>query len=182
MTDNVTWAQEQSIRELYLYPFEVSIKDGGALGLMTSYNRIGTTWAGGSYPLLTGVLRGEWGFNGVVVSDYMDGNWENVDQMLAAGGDIALNSVDNDLTKCTSEGAQALTYLRRATHHVLYAIANSNAMNGINGATIINEGTPKYYKVMLGIDIGLGALFVIAVGMIPLKLFVLRGKKEEKKS
>lgn len=179
MTDNVTWAQEQAIREIYLYPFEVSIKEGGSLGVMTSYNRIGTTWAGGSYALLTEVLRGEWGFNGVVISDYMDGIWENVDQMLAAGGDIALNSVDNSKTKCTSEGAQALTYIRRATHHVLYAFANSNAMNGYDGATIVHEGTPKYYKVMLGIDIGLGAVLIIALGMIPLKLFVLRGKKKE---
>lgn len=178
MTDNVTWAEEQAIRELYLYPFEMSIKEGGSRGLMTSYNRIGTIWAGGHYNLLTGVLRGEWGFNGVVISDYMDGNWENVDQMVAAGGDIALNSVDNNLTKCTSDGAQARTYLRRAMHHVLYAFANSNAMNGYDGATIVHEGTPKYYKVMLGIDIGLGVLFVVAVGMIPLKLFIIGRKKE----
>lgn len=182
MTDNVTWAQEQAIREIYLYPFEVSIKEGGSLGVMSSYNRIGTTWAGGSYALLTEVLRNEWGFNGVVVSDYMDGNWENVDQMLAAGGDIALNSVDNSKTKCTSEGAQALTYIRRATHHVLYAFANSNAMNGYDGATIVNEGTPKYYKIMLGINIGLGAILVIALGGIVLKLFILRGRKPSAKN
>ena len=92
MTDNVTWVQEQAIREIYLKSFEASIKNGKSLGVMTSYNRIGTTWAGGNYNLITGVLRNEWGFNGFVLSDYMDGDWENIDQMLAAGGDAALNS------------------------------------------------------------------------------------------
>lgn len=179
MTENVTWAREQAIRELYLYPFEISIKEGGSLGLMTSYNRIGTTWAGGDYALIEGIVRGEWGFNGVIVSDYMDGDWENVDQMLAAGADIALNGANNALTSCTDDGAQARTYLRRAVHHVLYAFANSNAMNGIDGATIVNAGTPKYYKIMLGIDIGLGALLIVCLGMIPLKLFVIRRRRAD---
>lgn len=166
MTDNVTWAQEQAIREIYLKPFEMSVKEGGALAVMTSYNRIGTTWAGGSYALITEVLRNEWGFNGFVLTDYMDGDWENVDQMLAAGGDAALNTASSNshaTVTCTQEGAQAITYMRRATHHLLYSVANSNAMNGIDGATIINEGTPIYYKYMYAIDAGLGVIILICL-------------------
>lgn len=156
MTDNVTWAQEQAIREVYLKPFEMSIKDGKSLGVMSSYNRIGTIWAGGNYNLLTGVLRNEWGFNGFVVTDYMDGDYENVDQMLAAGGDAALYSMNDK--KLTTTGAQALTYLRRATKHCLYAFANSNAMNGITTSTVITTGTPIYHKYIMAIDLVMGSL------------------------
>ena len=181
MTDNVTWAREQAIREIYLKPFEMSVKEGGTLGLMTSYNRIGTTWAGGNYALISGVLRGEWGFNGFVLTDYMDGLWENVDQMLAAGGDAALNSVDNSLTRCTSDGAQARTYLRRATHHALYAFANSNAMNGYDGATIVHSGTPRFHKIMIGVNVGLGILIAGCLAVIPLKLFIFGSKAGKQK-
>lgn len=179
MTDNATWAEEQAIREIYLRPFEISIKEGGSLALMTSYNRIGATWAGGHYNLITGVLRKEWGFNGFVISDYMDGDYENVDQMLAAGGDAALNLVESSghaTVTCTTTGAQALTYMRRAIHHLLYSVVNSNAMNGIDGATKINKGTPIYYRYMTWINIGLGVLIVVSLAIIPLKLFVF-GKR-----
>ena len=165
MTINVTWAQEQAIREIYLKPFEDSIKEGGSLAVMTSYNRIGTTWAGGSWALITGVLRNEWGFNGFVLSDYMDGDWENVDQMLAAGGDGALNTAASNshaTVTCTTSGAQAITYMRRAMHHLLYASVNSNAMNGIDGATKITGGTPIYHRYMQYVNIGLGALIGIS--------------------
>ena len=172
MSDNVTWVQEQAIREIYLKPFEMSIKEGNALAVMTAYNRIGTTWAGGSYDLITGVLRKEWGFNGFVISDYMDGDWENVDQMLAAGGDGALNTAASNshaTVTCTTEGAQAVTYMRRAVHHMLYSVVNSNAMNGIDGATRVTGGTPIYHRYMMYINIGLGSLIVLSVVMIFVK-------------
>lgn len=178
MTDNVIWAQEQAMREIYFKPFEDSIKQGGALAVMTSYNRIGTVWAGGSYALLTGLLRNEWGFDGFILTDYMDGNWENVDQMLAAGGDGALNT--NWSYDCTKDGAQALTYLRRAVHHLCYAFVNSNAMNGIDSTMTVTDGTPQYYYIMAGIDVGVGVLILICIAVIVLKLFVFGRKKNKK--
>ena len=65
-----TWLTEQALRELYLKPFETAVKDGGTLGVMSSFNRIGTRWTGGSYALITGVLRDEWGFKGAVLTDH----------------------------------------------------------------------------------------------------------------
>ena len=176
MTDNVVWLNEQSLREIYLKPFEISVKEGGSLGMMTSYNRIGTIWAGGNYALITGVLRNEWGFNGFVVTDYMDGDYENVDQMLAAGGDAALNPVDNQ--KCTINTSQAITYLRRATKHCLYAIVNSNAMNGYDGATKVIGATPKYHLYIVGIDI---TLSVLIIGSIIVTVFKFKNKIVEDK-
>lgn len=185
MTDNVTWAQEQAIREIYLKPFETSIKVGRSLAVMTSYNRIGTTWAGGNYNLITGVLRKEWGFNGFVLTDYLDGNWENVDQMLAAGGDAALNIEDqNSRASLTTSGAQARTYMRRATHHALYAFVNSNAMNGIDHETVVSDGTPVYYFVMCGINIALGVAvlwFIVSI-IINFTLWLIEKLKKPKAS
>ena len=96
----------------------------------------------------------------------MDGDWENVDQMLAAGGDGALNTASSNshaTVTCTTSGAQAITYMRRAMHHLLYATVNSNAMNGIDGATRITGGTPIYHRYMQYVNIGLGALIGISL-------------------
>ncbi len=124
------WANEQSMREIYLKAFEIIVKDGGAIGIMSSFNRIGTTWAGGNYNLLTEVLRNEWGFKGAVVTDYMNSRQEvmNIDQAIRTGGDSFLfnvgarwfNNLDSNTTKLA---------LRKSAHNLCYAIANSNAMN-----------------------------------------------------
>ncbi len=177
MTDNVTWTNEQALREIYLRPFEVSIKEGKSLGLMSSYNRVGKVWSGGNYNLITGVLRTEWGFNGFVITDYMDGDYEDIDQMLAAGGDAALYSLNDK--HLTLSGAQALTYLRRATKHCLYAFANSNAMNGISSGTVIIGGTPIYHRYIIIIDVILGIALLATLGSIPLKLLLARSNDTE---
>lgn len=65
-----TWADEQTIRELYLKAFEIPVKETNCKGVMSSYNRIGTVWCSASSALLRDVLRNEWGFEGFVVSDY----------------------------------------------------------------------------------------------------------------
>ncbi|MBO5327826.1 MAG: glycoside hydrolase family 3 C-terminal domain-containing protein [Clostridia bacterium] len=184
MTDPATWVQEQAIREIYLKPFEAAIKDGKSLGVMSSYNRVGAVWAGGSYALITEVLRNEWGFDGIVLSDYMDGDYENVDQMLAAGADAALNTASYNshaTVTCTTTGAQAITYMRRAMKHVLYSVANSNAMNGIDGATIITGGTPIYHRYMLIVNIALAIIIALFIILIPLRLFVFNPKNKQKK-
>lgn len=177
MTDNVTWTREQAARELYFLPFEKSVK-AGARAVMTSYNRIGTVWTGGNYNLITRLLRNEWGFDGYVLTDYLDGDWENVDQMLAAGGDAALNLEDKGgMYACKSDTPQALTYLRRSAHHILYATVNSHAMNGIDGGTVIKAGRPKFYDLMIAVNVvsGVGAALCILFTM--LKLFVFGKKK-----
>lgn len=183
MTTNVVWAQEQAIREIYLKPFEAAVKQGKSLGVMTAYNRIGAVWAGGNYNLITGVLRNEWGFNGVVVTDYMDGNWMNTDQMLAAGGDTALNTQDTHeyaTVTLNTRGAQARTYMRRATSHIMYAAANSNGMNGIKGAMKVVPGDSSFGAVMTGVNVGLGAVIVICGIFIVLNIFVFPRLKNKK--
>ena len=130
-----TWADEQAMRELYFRPFEMAVKEGKSRGVMTSFNRIGTTWTGGDYRLLTKVLREEWGFVGSVISDFHTDNYMDSKQMLYAGGDLNLASMNNTKLKVgkgdgnvSSTNKKDVILLRNASHNLLYCIANSNAL------------------------------------------------------
>ncbi|MFD0705445.1 glycoside hydrolase family 3 C-terminal domain-containing protein [Alloscardovia venturai] len=144
-----TWADEQTIREVYLKPFEIVVKnakanlkyqaqDGsiktstiGLNGLMSSYNRVGGTWAGGNYTLQTEILRNEWGFHGAVITDFATVATPYMVPMqgVAAGTDIQLTWRIMQQFKDT-DNPVAGYFLRKAAHNVMYATANSNALNG----------------------------------------------------
>lgn len=125
-----TWLTEQSFREIYLKPFKMSIQDGGATGIMTSYNRLGGVWAGGSKALLTELLREEWGFKGTVLTDYSD-HWDymNVDHMLFAGGDLWMDGWgDNGTWQYSSGLTNSDVYikaLKDAVKNILYTGVNA---------------------------------------------------------
>lgn len=123
----LVWANEQSMREIYLKPFELAVKLANAPGMMSSFNRLGMTWAGGSYALLTSVLRDEWGFEGLVITDYSMNRYTYVDLMIRAGGDLFLTQ-DSKVFNQPDDATQ-VTLLRQATKNILYAVANSNAMS-----------------------------------------------------
>ncbi len=123
----LTWANEQSMREIYFKPFELGVKEGGTVAIMSALNRLGPTWVGGNRALLTDLLRGEWGFKGAVVTDSYIGGYSLLDQMLLAGGDLALGSASGENSKI--DNATELTALRNSVHNVLYIMANSMAMN-----------------------------------------------------
>lgn len=148
----ITWLNEQAFREIYLKPFEITVVEGQTTAIMSSFNRLGTTWAGGSYALLTGVLRDEWGFDGMVITDYALQSYMNADQMIRAGGDLSLaqgaRMVDID-----RQGADATTLaaMRNATKNVLYTVANSNAMN----LNIQGKRAPVWVRIMIGVDVGI---------------------------
>lgn len=141
-----TWLSEQTLREVYLRPFREAVEHHGCSGLMSSYNRIGAVWAGGSKALLTGVLRDEWDFEGTVITDYADHQkYMNFDQALRAGGDLYMDGVfrngafsygydHNTLAEAagTSGEARAISFrtnLRRATKNVLYTWLNAKVQN-----------------------------------------------------
>ena len=118
------WANEQSIREIYLKPFELSVKEGGTTAVMSSYSRLGNTWAGASKALLTDVLRNEWGFHGMVVTDSAMGNtnWMDVNLAIRAGGDMMLCLMGVKLDSSSNTAQQAM---RRACHNILYTQAKT---------------------------------------------------------
>lgn len=128
-----TWMTEQTLRELYLKPFQILVQDYGATGFMTAYNRIGAVWSGGSQALLTGILRDEWGFHGAIVTDYADHHrYMNGDQALRAGGSLWMDGILNDgkFRFITQENEASYYHaLRMASKDVLYMYLNARAEN-----------------------------------------------------
>lgn len=147
-----TWAPEQAIREIYLKPFQYAVERGNAHGVMTSVNRIGFRYANNHYPLITQVLRGEWGFEGAVVTDYTSAlSGENTDAILASGVDLILCTSASKLTDAKQPWASAA--LRRAAHNVLFVQANSLAMNGLSHGTQYATGFPIYALILIALDV-----------------------------
>lgn len=151
-----TWSNEQAIREIYLKAFEIPVKEGKTTAIMSSFNRIGTVWAGGNYDLLTTVLRDEWGFEGMVITDYFSGGYMNQDQAIRAGNDLMLSTMGAEMMGAGDRTNTAKQAMRQATKNILYTVANSVGMEFDNG------GVP-YWIFLLGfIDIAL--LGLVAFG------------------
>lgn len=149
-----TWSTEQAIREIYLKPFEESVKAGKATGTMTSMNSIGTQWTGCSDALLMNVLRDEWGFQGSVITDAYMGMYQmSADYAIRTGGTkiLAFSVTDDFFSELDS--ANTVNALRNAAHGTLYALANSNAMAK-------DVSTPIWVFCLIGVDILLAAWVV----------------------
>jgi len=181
-----TWANEQVIREIYLKGFEKAIKNAtttlkyvgdaegtlvekemkAATALMSSFNRIGTTWAGGSSALLETILRDEWGFEGVVISDFNLYEYMYADQGIASGTDYYITfSSQKNLEDTTS--ATAVNNFRKTAHRLFYTVSNSNAMNGIVPGTTITFEMATWKKVQIAINIAiLGIILLSAIVML----------------
>ena len=149
-----TWMNEQSIREIYLRPFELAVKEGGATGLMSSFCRVGGTWTGASHALMTDVPRGEWGFRGMVITDYYNQLYQNTNQAIRAGNDLMLSTRGGYPLDITSNAAKQ--DMRNACHNILYTVANSNAMR------LGNFGpTPYWLYALIALDVVVAALEVL---------------------
>lgn len=146
----VTWANEQSMREIYFKPFEMSVKNAGITAMMSSFNRLGITWTGGSYALLTQLLRDEWGFEGTVITDFSVKGYLNADQMIRAGGDLSLNAAKSPSSVTTSTD---ITNIRRAAKNVLYTVANSCAMNGLGEGVVWGYTLPAWVTWLIIITV-----------------------------
>lgn len=147
-----TFADEQTIREIYLAPFETAVRDGGADALMVSMNRIGARWTGGDADLMTAVLRGEWGFQGAAVTDqasFPNFAYEDLREGLEAGTSLWLNTNSGLWKLDGADQSDAVTAnMQRAVHDILYTVVNSNAMNGVGPDTTI-EKTAAPWKIVL---------------------------------
>ena len=167
-----TWANEQSIRELYLKAFEAGVTEGKTNGIMSSFNRLGTTWAGAHYGLLTEVLRNEWGFVGIIESDSCVGKHmfdpDGLVSGILAGQDVWMASAtkfgDNALD-AYKENPTVRNAMREACHRNLYVMANSSAMNGISRGARIIYHMPWWQKAILAGQIVSGILMGLCVAM-----------------
>ena len=166
-----TWTNEQAMREIYLKPFEMSVKEGGAQAVMSSFNYIGNTYAGADSALLQTVLRGEWGFKGFVLTDYFGGyGYQNGDQEIRNGNDsmLATTSITNHIT---DKSATSVKAMRTAAHNILYTAANSWQYA---------DGEPKVatpiWKTAMYVAWGVVAVLVIGLEFLTIKRYLSRKK------
>lgn len=170
-----TWADEQTIREVYLKPFEMSVKEGGATGAMSAFNYIGNRWAGASSSLLNGVLRDEWGFRGHVITDYFMGDkstgFMDADIAIRNGNDLMLSTTgENGAYVDDTESATSILAMRDAAHNILYSVANSNAM------APENFQMEDWVKAVIAID-AIIAIILLAFEILYFRKYLTDNKK-----
>lgn len=120
------WITEQNLRENYLKPFEIAVKEGGANSVMSSFNNLGGSWTGGNYSLITDILRNEWGFKGTVITDWCVGTGDmTVERGIRGGNDIWLSPKDRCDNGLDESNAVSWTLARRSAKNLLYSICNT---------------------------------------------------------
>jgi len=158
----LTWMDEQTMREIYLKPFELAVKEGETTAIMSSFNRIGTVWTGGSYELLTEILRDEWGFKGMVITDYNVYAHMPADQMIRAGGDLNLIQDKRPTTSEEALTSTQISLMRQASKNILYTVANSNAMSGLGEGAVIRYLMPRWTVAMIIIESSITGLIIVS--------------------
>ena len=168
------WSNEQAIREIYLKPFEISVKQGGANAIMVSWSFLGDKWTGESSNLINTVLRDEWGFRGMALTDFFRNNghgFMNADAALANGVDVMLSTFNGEENNVANpEHPTSVLQMRNACKNVMYTVVSSWAYDGEHEET----GMENWKKAGIGIDI------VIALFMAGMEVLVIRGYKKRK--
>lgn len=157
-----TWAAEQAVRQIYLKPFELSVKEGNCTAVMSSFNYIGTEWAGGCKALLENILRKEWGFQGMVLTDYFGGyGYMDADRAIRNGNDCMLSTTgESGATPDDVKSATAVSAMRSASHDIMYTVVNSHAYADYSDGIKLQN----WMKPVIGVDIVLAALFLFLEG------------------
>lgn len=168
------WSNEQAIREIYLKPFEISVKEGGANAVMVSWSFIGNKWAGECSGLFNTVLRGEWGFRGMALTDFFRNNghgFMNADAALANGVDAMLSTFDGEANNVADRNhPTSVRQMRNACKNVMYTVVSSWSYDGDN----VKVGMENWKKAGIGIDA------VLALALLALEVVIVRGYKKRK--
>ena len=171
------WINEQAAREVYLKAFQAPVEVGNANGVMIAYTRWGAVWSGGNYGLVTGILRNEWGCDGMVITDNVLTQYVNGPDGVLAGVSIydAMMSFVTDTLPKYKNDPVIVTAMREACHHNLYAIANSCGMNGVGADTTIKVTRPMV--VTMSIIIACASTFFCLLGIV---MWIIGGIKFRK--
>ena len=160
-----TWANEQTIRELYLRPFEIAIEEGGAACVMTGFNRIGTKWTG-AHGFVNTVLRAEFGMSGMAISDNPVKNYMTIDYGVLAGNDIPDYSCIGIYNNYEYGYGELAWAMRESAHRILYTVVHSNAMNGFSANTRVKIITPAWVNAITVARIVIGVLLVFSAALL----------------
>ncbi len=194
-----TWVNEQTLREICLKPFEIAVKEGGANAMMSAFNRLGASWCGANYALLTEILRDEWGFEGAVITDWTSGQASigsmNVVQGVRAGNDLWLCPYTTSWTSnCLSKTDAVDMYCaRQATHDILYMTVDTrNTFNNYDadeddvyaaaGVIGFKNEVFAWWKPVLYVFDGVVAVGLVVWLVFIVKWFITGGKPKDKKS
>ncbi len=190
----MTWATEQTVREVYLKAFEIAIKEAttdlkyldnegnelvaenfrAATGVMTGFNCVGNTWAGGNHALLQTVLRDEWGFRGTALTDYALHDFMYPDQMIRNGGTACLQSNRKNFVDQDKPSATTVKYLQEATHQMCYMVANSNAVNGVAPGSILKYSLAPWE---VGCVVAVVISSILFIGVIVMAIYKAKDEK-----
>lgn len=173
------WSNEQASREIYMRAFEIVFTVGKASATMNSFTRIGTTWNGASYPMMTTVLREEWGYDGLVISDWVtEGSaMSYIDGVMAGTDTFDGNGLSDELTKYADNPAVAQA-VRQAVKRVIYNVVRTNKMNGMSITSRTVAVTPWWETALVAIDVVFGVLFVACAGMLTASIVIGVRKKK----
>ena len=180
-TSLLTWSREQAMREIYLKPFELAVKEGGAAGIMSSFNRIGSVWSGASKALLTDLLRTEWGFTGSVISDMhmhfgfalgemnMDEWWMNGEQGIRAGQDMWLTIAGiGRRQKLKTSNPTTQRAMRESLKHIIFTVVQTDI--------VPNRAESSWFYYALPADLVFGALIVLYA------VFIIRKARKSRRA
>lgn len=190
-----TWADEQTIREIYLKPFQYVVENAvtkmkyiadengtvntrdirACTAVMSSFNRIGTTWAGGSEALMQQVLRDEWGFRGLVISDFNLYNYMDPDQGVRAGTDLQLTWTTHKNNYADTNNATTCQAIRTAYKNMCYTVANSNAMQGVAPGSIVKYSLAWWQITVIVVDVAAGLFILFGI----IRIARRNGKKSD---
>lgn len=178
----VTFANEQCIREIYLKPFELAVTEGGSMGLMAAKNRLGTTWVAADRNLNINVLRGEWGFDGILSVDYLNSpRYQSALDAVIGGSDLTLcnNTSYMDSVLAEKDNPYVMTLVREHCKNILFTSVNSNAMNGTSPLDRVEWVRPAWQSALIACNV---ILPVVAVGLAAWMIVdIVRVKKANKK-
>lgn len=165
-----TWFNEQSAREIYLKPFEMCVKEGGAKAVMSAFNFYGTSPAGANTEVLNNILREEWGFRGFVLTDYYGVyGYQDADRMIRNGNDCMLVAYDTETNHVTdTESATSVQAMRQASKNIMYTVVNSRAYEAEN----LDTGLMTWQIAAIVINV------ILAAGIIALEILAIKKMKK----
>ncbi len=177
------WANEQTIREIYLKPYQIVMEAKAATSVMTGFNRIGVLWTS-NQGFIESVMRKEWGSHGISVTDWWTGSYMNLAGAIYNGTDIpdGTRAMSDSLWQSYETSHPKFAWaMRESAHHILYTVAHSNAMNFISSNTKMVALTPKWMPMLDGIQKGINIAFYITIGLFAAAsafYFIASRKKE----
>ena len=165
-----TWFNEQSAREIYMKPFEICVKEGGAKAVMTAFNFYGIEPAQASSPVLNNILRDEWGFRGFALTDYYGVyGYQDADRMIRNGNDCMLVAYDTETNHVSdTESATSIKAMRQACKNIMYTVVNSRAYDEAN----LQTGLMTWQIAAIVIDV------ILAAGIIVLEVLAVKKMKK----